>query len=192
MEKWKVGVVMVVVGGLVGYGAWQRQQSRLPAEQTIKQFVGKPLPSWNIPANYWINTKRALEPNDFKGNVTLVEFFLIRCPHCQEASPQFKKLLTQYGSRGFKVVAIHSPGRDPVENNWAGVKTELQKTWKVSYPVAFDQNRQLFKGAYQGKTYPSVFVLDRQGVVRYANTGYDAERAKQLEDAIKEELAKTG
>jgi hypothetical protein len=92
-----------------------------------------------------------------------------------------------YGPQGLKIVAIQSPGTAPTENNWKTVQGRLQE-WGVEYPVAFDAGAALFKNKYQGTTYPSLLLIDRNGVIRMVQTGHDMAKARMLEDAIKAAL----
>lgn len=196
MEKWKLFVIIFLLGGLAGLGAVQSRLANAPAtppavgEQPRKEeplpmmkLVGQSAPSWNIPLQNWINTKKPLDLQDFKGNITLVEFFRIECSHCQEAVPFMKHLQKTYGSKGLKIVAIQAPGVAETENNWKTVQDKLRE-WQVTYPVAFDEKAQLFQTKYNGTNYPTLFLLDRNGVIRYAHAGHTEEKAAQLEAAI--------
>jgi thiol-disulfide isomerase/thioredoxin len=209
MEKWKAVVIMLLIGGLLGYGAFQSKQvtkveETLPVQtnasnptgnftpnQQIQQFVGKPLPAWNIPSKYWINTSKALSPSDFKGSVTILEFYRINCSHCQEAAPLMKEMGVKYGPKGLKMVGIQSPSLgDKAENRWSTVAQVSKNNFGFSHPVAFDENSVLFRTAYKGRLYPSVFLTDKKGIVVFAQTGFDADKEALLRAAVERELAK--
>ena len=209
MEKWKAIVVMLLVGGLVGYGAFQSKRATQVEEaplgqtnvnnpsgpitpnQEIQKFVGKPLPAWNIPSKYWINTAKPLNPSDFKGYVTILEFFRINCSHCQFAAPALKKLGETYAAQGLKVVSIQSPGmKDPAENRWTKVAQVSKGDFGFTHPVAFDEKSVLFQTAYKGRLYPSMFLMDRKGIVVFAQTGFDDKKEALLRAAVQRELAK--
>jgi thiol-disulfide isomerase/thioredoxin len=202
MEKWKIFVIIFLLGGLAGLGAVQSRLSNGPdtppadaqtpaGEQPRKEeplpvmkMMGKSAPSWNIPQQYWINTKKPLDLKDFKGSMTLLEFFRIECSHCQDAVPFMKQLQKTYAPKGLKIVAIQAPGMAPTENDWQTVQDKLRE-WKVTYPVAFDEKAQVFQSKYNGTKYPTMLLLDPHGVVRFVQTGYTAEKAAQLESTIK-------
>ena len=209
MEKWKAIVIMLLVGGLVGFGAWQQKQAKTAEEtppvqvdandpsgqitpnQQIQQFVGKPLPAWNIAPKYWMNTSKPLNPGDFKGHVTIVEFFRIRCSHCLAAAPVMKELSETYAPQGLKVVGIQAPStKDKYENNWKVVAAYSKENLGLNYPIAFDEKSVLFRTAYKGRLYPSVFLLNKKGIVVFAQTGFDEQREAILRAAVQQELAK--
>ena len=202
MEKWKIFVIIFLLGGLVGLGAVQSRLSNAPAtppagEQPrkeaplpIMQLMGKSAPAWNIPIKYWMNTKTPLDVSDSKGNLTLVEFFRIECSHCQDAVPFMKHLQKTYGPKGLKIVAIQSPGQAPTENDWKTVQDKVRE-WQLTYPVAFDEQGQLFKTKYNGTNYPTLLLIDPNGMIRFVQTGHTAEKAAQLESVIKAGLQMT-
>jgi len=209
MEKWKAIVIMLLVGGLVGFGAWQQKQAKTAQEappvqvnandpsgqitpnQQIQQFVGKPLPAWNIAPKYWMNTSKPLNPGDFKGHVTIVEFFRIRCSHCLAAAPVMKELSETYAPQGLKVVGIQAPSiKDKYENNWKVVAAYSKQNLGLNYPIAFDEKSVLFRTTYKGRLYPSVFLLNKKGIVVFAQTGFDEQREAILRAAVQQELAK--
>ena len=84
------------------------------------------------------------------------------------------------------MVGFQSPGltNDPknAENNWAQVQRQI-KTWGLIYPIAFDEDRTLFDD-YKFQFYPTVLVLDRKGIVRFQQTGYSPEKARELEQFV--------
>src|SRR3712207_4929664 len=98
MDKWKILLIVVLLGGLAGYGFYQQAtvgetQMGMPAnpeppeDPTKGPLVGKPASAWNIPAGSWMNTPQPISLQDMKGHVTILEFFRIECPHCEDAAP---------------------------------------------------------------------------------------------------------
>jgi thiol-disulfide isomerase/thioredoxin len=182
MNKWKLIVIVALCTSLLGYGAYRvaRRAFRETPSSRIAKLVGAPAPAWNIPANLWINTPRPIDLKDLHGHVTLIEFFRVECPHCQVTAPIIKDLLRKYGARGLKVVAFHSPGKSPTENNWQDVQAKLRQ-WKIAYPVAFDEKATLFKKSYNGASFPTILVLDRSGIVRFAQIGMSDEKSAAIQ-----------
>lgn len=200
MEKWKIAVIVCLLGGLLGYGAMKQRAENAPvAADTpdqplfkletaleLKKFVGKPLPAWNIPATLWTNGK-PVATSDLKSRVTLVEIFRIKCSHCQEAAPFMQHLQDTYGNQGLKIVALQAPGRAPEEHNWQTVQQTV-KNWGLTYPIGFDTKSAYFKGKIGSHLYPTIFLLDREGKVTLALDGLNEKMAIALEDRIKKAL----
>jgi len=150
-------------------------------------FVGKELPAWNIPASLWSNSKAPVTSADVKGSVTLVEIFRIECSHCQQAAPIMAGLYQKYAPLGLKMVAIQSPGVAPTESDWTHVQS-IVKGWNWQHPYAFDAGGRYYRTQLGGKSYPSIYLIGKNGTVVYHHTGEDLEKTKKLVAAIEEAL----
>lgn len=204
MEKWKGIVIALIIVAIGGYGflasrppAPPTAEEKPPAsEQDLQKLVGQSAPEFDIPSALWTNVegKEPVTVASLKGHVTLVEFWRAACPHCKEAAPYMEKLYEKYEKQGFKIVGIQSPSSNPdphfVENDWGQVRSTVSE-WGITYPVGFDEQSKLFKTKYSGTLYPTVLVLDKNGVIQYAETGYDEDKAKKLEQVVQQVL-KTG
>jgi thiol-disulfide isomerase/thioredoxin len=205
MEKWKGVVIALIVIAIGGYGylasrppAPSAMPDKPPAgAQDLQKLVGHPAPEFNIPSALWTVQSSKQQPitvASLKGHVTLVEFWRATCPHCKDAAPFMESLYKKYGKEGLQIVGIQSPSDNPdphfVENDWGQVRATISE-WGITYPVGFDEHAQLFKTKYHGTLYPTVLVLDKNGVVQYAETGYDDAKAKKLEQVV-QQMLKTG
>jgi len=203
MEKWK-GVVIALIIAAVGLYGWFASRPPAPqdvekppaGEQDLQKLVGKPAPEFNIPAALWTNTdgSQPVSVASLKGHVTIVEFWRTTCPHCKDAAPFMEHLYEKYKKQGLKMVGIQSPSTNPdpkfEENDWSQVRAVV-KEWGITYPVGFDEQAALFKKKYFGALYPTALILDKNGVVQYAETGYDDDKAKKLELAL-QQIIQTG
>ncbi len=156
------------------------------APNATNNWLGKPLGGWIIPGKYWTNAPAPVWLGSLRGEVTVVEFFRINCSHCQDAAPSRRLLYKRYGKQGLKMVGFQSPGVTTRavndENDWAKVKAKI-KDWGLEYPIAFDKDRALFD-KNEFLFYPTVLVLDGQGIVRFQQTGYSPAKARQLEAVV--------
>lgn len=196
MEPWKIGVILALI---VGMGGYQYYQANTPApppsepekdpdtvktERPFDKLQGQPAPGWNIEPKLWANTPRPINLSDLKGSVTLLEFWRTGCSHCVEAAPFMQKqIYEKFKPHGLKMVTFHSPAKhqdpnDP-ELDWNQVQAKIRELG-IKYPVAFDTDSQLFRGKYHGFSFPSVVVLDRQGIIRYVAAGHTPEKAVTL------------
>jgi len=204
MEKWKSIVIALIIVAVGGYG-YLASRPPAPTEtvekppagaQELQKLVGQPAPEFNIPSALWTNSdgKNPVTVESLKGHVTLLEFWRASCPHCKDAAPFMEKLYEKHEKQGFKIVGIQSPSDNPdphfVENDWGQVRATVNQ-WGITYPVGFDAKAKLFKTQYSGTLYPTVLVLDKNGVVQYAETGYDEEKAQKLEQVV-QQMLKTG
>ena len=203
MEKWKIIIIMLLLGGLAGYGYFQANPGALPIDPPPARptptpdpkdlaLIGKPAPAWNIPAQYWVNTPKPINLQDLKGKVVLLEFWRSGCHSCQDAAPFMIQLYQQFKPRGLEVVTFQSPGliteAENPENQWDKVK-QVVREWNLPYPVAFDKDGALFKSSYNGRLWPTMVLIDRQGKILHLQPGHDEAKKKAIHAAIEKALA---
>ena len=216
MEKWKIGVIAVLLLGLVGYGVIQQQPAKsvdvnadanaatpdgtaAPEANKAAEFIGQELGGAKIPAwpkvGPWENTKRPVTLDSLKGKPALIEFFRIKCSHCQEAAPFLEVLYKRYQPRGLKMVAIQSPGdyKDVTneETQWPKVQ-DFIKAGGLTYPVGMDKDSDYFQKVLKGQYYPTTMIADKNGKVVYAQTGHDTEKAIKLAVELEKQLPGKG
>ncbi len=208
MEKWKLGVIGLLLLGLIGYGVTQQKSeatvnSPLPGansasasnagdgsaktENKAAKFIGQTLGSdqfseWSE-LGPWQNSSQAVTLNSLKGQPALIEFFRIGCSHCQEAAPFMEALYQRYQPRGLKMVAVQSPGdyKDPTndETQWPKVQAWITAAG-LTYPIAMDKDSAYFQGTLKGTYYPTILVSDASGKIVHGQTGHDAEKTMKL------------
>jgi peroxiredoxin len=82
--------------------------------------------------------------------------------------PALKNWYQNYHSQGLEIVAIHSPEFDyekKLENVQQAVKEQGLK-----YPVALDNDFKTWN-KYRVRAWPSLFLVDKQGQIRYSHVG---------------------
>src|SRR6185436_11572748 len=70
--------------------------------------------------------------SEYKGKVVAVCFILTTCPHCQQTVGHLKKLQTEYGPRGFQVLA------SAIEQGSAKAVPGFVKTYNPPFPVGYN------------------------------------------------------
>ncbi len=216
MEKWKIGVVAVLLLGLVGYGVSQQQTDKpdgtiaagtpavpgataAPEVNKAADFIGqqlggKKLPEWKN-VSPWQNAKAPITLNSLKGKPALIEFFRINCSHCQDAAPLLEALYLRYQPRGLKMVAIQSPGdfKDitNVETQWPAVQA-FAKAGGLTYPIAMDKDSKYFQQTIKGTYYPTTMIADAAGTIVHAQTGHDTQKAITLAVELEKQLPGKG
>ena len=75
--------------------------------------------------------------------------------------PHLKKLTEEKKDAGLVIIGVHSTK--------GGEKMEaFVKKHGINYPVAVDVDKKTV-GSYGGNSYPDYFVIDRKGVLRFAD-----------------------
>lgn len=137
----------------------------------------------DIVGQQWLNST-PLDLARLKGKVIMVEFWTYGCYNCVNVEPHIKKWHAKYKSRGFTVVAVHSPEfshEREIENVRAYVKRK-----KIQYPVVIDNDFAIWR-RYSNRYWPAMYLIDKQGQIRYRHIGEG--RYKQTEQMIQTLLA---
>ena len=131
----------------------------------------------------WINSE-PLTLKGLRGRVVLIEFWTFACYNCRNTLPTVKKWDAQYRDKGLTIIGVHTPESD-LESNLNDVRREVAELG-IKYPVVTDNDYSTWK-AYKVEAWPTLFLLDKQGRVRWTHVGegyYD-----QTEEVIKKLLA---
>ncbi len=108
----------------------------------------------------------------FRGKVVLLKFFLTDCPHCQRTTALIMPIYREWKSRGLEVlgVAINPDARERIP--------AFAQRFNVTYPLAVGDVGMIptFSdlSAVQKVSVPYIFMIDRQGNLRYEHPGGDS------------------
>ncbi|MBI5607956.1 MAG: redoxin family protein [Deltaproteobacteria bacterium] len=136
-------------------------------------MVGKPVPAFKAKDS----NGQEIDSAQFKGKVTLVNFFASWCGPCKKEFPELVNLQKEHKAKGFQVISI---GVDREE----GRSLEFAKGFEAPWGIIADAENELM-GKFNVYSMPATFLVDRQGVVRFYDTGFKPEEQLQkLRDAI--------
>lgn len=115
----------------------------------------------------WINSE-PLRLEDLRGRVVLIEFWTFGCINCRNTLPFVKSWHDRYREKGLTVIGVHSPefAEERIVENLRRQVTSLG----INYPVVSDNDYQTWN-AYDVQAWPTTFLLDKQGRIRWKNVG---------------------
>ena len=131
----------------------------------------------------WINSE-PLTLDGLKGNVVLVDFWTYSCINCIRTLPYVKSWHDKYADQGLVIIGMHSP-EFSFEKERAGV-IEAAKKFGLEYPIAQDNDFVTWR-SFNNMYWPSKYLIDRNGVIRYTHIGEGA--YEQTERMIQQLLA---
>ena len=118
----------------------------------------------------WINSD-PLEIPDFAGKIILFDFWTYTCVNCVRTLPYLQDWHEKYADLGLLIVGVHTPEFDfeKLPENVAAAVADLG----IEYAVAQDNNRMTWN-AYRVQAWPTKYIVDSNGFVRYYYRGEGA------------------
>lgn len=166
-----VGVVLV--GGALGVSGYTRKLG-LPGlilagtSAAFSNTESKLAPEFA--SGDWINSE-PLTLKGLRGRVVVIEFWTFGCYNCRNTLPFVKRWDERYRKQGLTIVGVHSPEFD-YEKKVANLREEVTSLG-IRYPVVSDNEYETWK-AYDVQAWPTLFVLDKAGRVRWTHVGEGA------------------
>ncbi|MCA9149528.1 MAG: redoxin domain-containing protein [Planctomycetales bacterium] len=111
----------------------------------------------------WINSK-PLMIADLKGKVVALHFWTFGCHNCIQNYPWYKQWYQSYNDKGLVILGIHTP-ETAVEHEVDRVKAKVAEE-KFRFPIVVDNEMANWQ-AWGNSMWPSVYLIDKQGRVRY-------------------------
>lgn len=120
----------------------------------------------------WINSS-GMKLSDLQGRVVGIEFWTHSCGNCVNAVPHMERLYRKYNDKGFELIGVHSP-EIPSDKKIKSIEAFAKKN-HLSFPIAVD-NDLLTWNAYNQRYWPTLYLIDKEGVVvsrHIGEGGYD-------------------
>jgi peroxiredoxin len=122
---------------------------------------GQRAPEFSLPSLKGSNVALS----QLRGKVVLVDFWAQWCEPCKKELPQLDRLSKEYAAKGVVVLAVNiDKQRDNAER--------MVKQLGLTLDVLLDPAGSV-AGSYDLPKMPTSFVVDKKGIVRYVNEGFD-------------------
>jgi len=118
---------------------------------------------------------------NYKGYVLIMDFFATWCIPCKESIPHINSMNRKYGKQGLQVLGVSVD-----EGAMLEVK-EFIANRKISYPVAI--SGEDMQTDYGLRSIPTIYLINKKGMVAEKFQGYSDQTGKAMEDSIKRLLA---
>ncbi len=131
--------------------------------------------------------------SDYKGKVVVAEFMATWCPHCQQETPVYNMVYDNYvaTNKGVEMIGINATPRGYDGTSPATIEDLkwFKSNWGSKYPLFFDASLASAQ-AYGIKSFPSVYIIDKEGVIAMQPPTDALPTYAQLAAKIDELLAK--
>ncbi|MCS7061157.1 MAG: redoxin family protein [Anaerolineae bacterium] len=125
----------------------------------------------------WLNSP-PLSLRDQRGRrVVLIDFWDYTCINCLRTLPYVIEWDAKYRDHGLLTIGVHAP-----EFSFAREARQIERAVAelgISYPVVLDNEYDIWQ-AFSNKGWPSKFLIDAQGYIRYQHLGEGEYLATEL------------
>jgi peroxiredoxin len=129
----------------------------------------------------WINSE-PLTISQLRGKVVVVHFWTNGCYNCVNNYPHYKAWQERYKDKDVVIVGIHTP-ETPGEHNVERIKVQAAKNG-LKFPIAVDNDGTNWN-QWHNRCWPTVYVVDRGGIVRYGWEGELSYKGAAGEETIR-------
>jgi hypothetical protein len=140
----------------------------------------------DLRSEYWFNSDPVML-EDLRGYPVLVHFWDYTSLSSLRTLPYINEWHRRYAEKGLFVFGVHAPvfpfAKDP-----AVIRKTIQRL-EIRYPVVMDNDFMIW-GAYRNTMWPSRFIVDREGFIRYVHPGEGA--YQDFEHSLQAMLAESG
>jgi peroxiredoxin len=133
---------------------------------SLGQKVGSAAPAL-LPGGDWFNSS-ATGLEGFRGKVVLINFWTHGCYNCNNSLPTLRDWYSQFKDKGFEIVGVHTPEFE-YERVAQNVRQAIERE-KITWPIVQDNESKTWR-AYNNRYWPAFYLIDRDGVVRYVQSG---------------------
>jgi thiol-disulfide isomerase/thioredoxin len=158
-------------------------------------LLGKPAPAFTLTILDGAGKTKTITKAELAGKVVVIDFWTTWCAPCMQELPEIQKLVESYAASKKDVVVVAlSQDNEPAELSL--VRSLVEKTIsdrKLSLSIApvgligLDPSRSV-GGTFELQGYPTLVILDQQGIVRSVHVGYDSTSSVLLNKAIAKEI----
>ena len=132
----------------------------------------------------WLNSE-PLTMEGLRGKVVVVHFWTYGCYNCANNYPHYRAWQERYAGKDVAIVGIHTPETEG-EHDIARIKAQAKKNG-LKFAIAVDNDGSNWR-AWNNRVWPTVYVVDRKGVVRYGWEGELNYKGQKGEETVRKTI----
>ena len=153
-----IGVGILVVRFRKFYDEYSEEMT-----QSLNTIVGKESPDFSVPLTdgTTVTLSDLLKDHD----VVVFNLFATWCGPCEREFPEMQKVYEKYGDKA-AFISVSTSELDSMEDI-----SKYQESHGITFPMGFTTDGLEF---FIATSYPTTYVIDRNGVIGFCQTGYFA------------------
>ncbi len=166
--------LMALIGAITACGDVEKGPDSAADKDGL---IGNPAPDFR--AKTVTGTKETISLKDMHGQIVLLDFWGTFCEPCKKSFPKLEALSRKYAGSGLRVIGI-SEDEDDDKDKIPG----FADTYGAKFSLAWDGDKAIAK-RYKPETMPSSFLIDRNGIVRFAHVGFHDGEEREVESEVR-------
>jgi len=143
-------------------------------------FQGKEFPAFTMKG---IDGK-TYTSESLRGKVLLIDFWATWCGPCKKASPIMQALHDKYSSKGLVVIGANCSERGPDKQLLNSPEPATKYAGEHKYTYLFTYGNDELKKAVNIRGIPTMFIVDKNGIVKLVQVGFYPNLQELLEAPI--------
>ena len=191
--SWVFLITGAIITGLVAFALYANNQPSTPTSGGVGCGVTYPPVNQNFTKSDWLTAGKTAPPlgklygsdcaqyslAQYSGKVVLLELFAPWCPHCRNETATLNQLQGADASKGFQVLSVSaSPYYKDYEATGKSIPIGMadiqwfHSAYNLKYPALFDPAMTVANTyGLVNNGYPSIFLINKQGVITYTESG---------------------
>ena len=171
--QWLVSALPVATAS--GCGGASETGASAPANPA--SLVGNPAPGFRVKTV--TGSKATVSLKELRGQVVLLDFWGTFCEPCKKSFPKLEALQSKYGGNGLRIIGVSEDEGEDKDKIPA-----FADTYGAKFALAWDADKSIARD-YKPETMPSSFIIDKEGVVRFAHVGFHDGEEVEIDKEIR-------
>jgi peroxiredoxin len=169
-SKILLAVALILILGGVGSFIWLSWETAVSQPSTNSYGAPALAQQGSTAANFALAALDAegIALSDYEGEVVILNFWATWCPPCRAEMPGLNRFYEAHKDEGMVLLAINEEERAET------VRPFIQAN-NFTFPVLLDLQGQVAQ-QYSTRSFPTTFIIDRDGVIQHVQTGEISER----------------
>ncbi len=187
MARYNLGVTLIRLNrleeGLEELRAYVSKADDEDTAERARRIIGNPrrvIENFAPDFSLLTSDGEYISSEELRGKVLLLDFWGAWCPPCLRQIPFLRQLAKKYGNESFALISVD------VNDDEAKWREHITKN-KMNWTHARDANAKIQR-AFQVNVFPSYFVIDHEGIIRFHGMGANPQTEGEIHDAIKKGL----